>query len=155
MEFITKLLIFTLFVTVCGCVSGKKRENDSVLSYLNGDNYSVTSSVGGVPIGVSRKKATVRIWGRLVVDLIPLPEPLKYQHLVLTQGTQEVLRTLTDSEGKFEFASAIPNGRYQIQLQSERYSAIQEIKIESYELGDLQVLAKPLNAKSPLETRGE
>ena len=63
-----------LFVAISGCVSGPAQEKKSAGNYLNGEHYSETGSVLGVPIVERRVKNTIlRGMIRMEDPLEPIP----------------------------------------------------------------------------------
>jgi hypothetical protein len=130
------LIAATLF---SGCVHGPKRENDNVLSYLNGENYQAPAE--GIPLAMTRQSPVTHISGVLYVETSPLPEPLKYQTLVLSRGQSELARVMTDAQGKFIFSGEIPNGSYAISLISEHFRLNTVLNVSAYKTEGLKLIA--------------
>ena len=126
------------------CISGPKRENDSPLDYLNGNNYRAGSAAGVLPF-VKRQAPATSVSGILLIEASPLPLPLKYQTVVLARGSNEVARTLTDATGNFILAGEISNGSYVIKLDSAKFSMSQNLEILDYKTEGLRLIAAAKN----------
>jgi hypothetical protein len=121
------------------CVHGPKRENDNVLSYLNGENYQAPAE--GIPLAMTRQSPVTHISGVLNAENTPLPEPLKYQTLVLSRGQSELARVMTDAQGQFIFSGEIPNGSYSITLISEHFKLNSVLNVSAYKTEGLKLIA--------------
>jgi hypothetical protein len=138
--FVTKFAaILGLALVTSSCVHGPKRENDNVLSYLNGENYQAPAE--GIPLAMTRQSPVTHISGVLFVDTSPLPEPLKYQTLILSRDLTEIARVMTDAQGRFIFSGEIPNGSYSITLVSEHFRLNTVLNISAYKTEGLKLVA--------------
>ena len=131
----------TLLLLISGCVSGPKRENDSPAAYLNGNNYHESANVLGVPV-IERQRTSTKITGTLVIDAKPLPEPLKFQTLILSKEKKEILRTRSDSQGVFTFSGDIPDGSYTLAIVSDHYRAERALEISATTTEAVQIMAE-------------
>jgi hypothetical protein len=77
----------------------------------------------------------------LFVDTSPLPEPLKYQTLILSRDLTEIARVMTDAQGRFIFSGEIPNGSYSITLVSEHFRLNTVLNISAYKTEGLKLVA--------------
>lgn len=134
---LTSALVIALVIS--GCVHGPKRENDNVLSYLNGENYQAPAE--GIPLAYTRQSPVTHISGVLLVDTQPLQEPLKYQTLVLTRGQTEIARVMTNAQGQFIFSGEISNGSYSITLVSEHFKLNTVLNVSAYKTEGLKLIA--------------
>ncbi|OFZ55373.1 MAG: hypothetical protein A2428_13625 [Bdellovibrionales bacterium RIFOXYC1_FULL_54_43] len=148
----TRVILITAFAFSVGCTSGPKRENDSPLDYLNGNNYRAGSPQGLSPVFV-RQAVARTVSGTLFIDTASLPLPLKHQTLVLTRENKEIARAMTDAKGEFTLTGDIENGNYTITVESNRYALSKEIAVTSYKTEGLELLASTRDAKSPTQSQ--
>ena len=122
------------------CATGPKRENDSALDYLNGHNYQAGSPVGIGP-SVKRQAPARAVSGMLLINSDPLPLPLKYQMVVLTQNGNEIARSMTDSNGEFVLTGDISSGTYTVAIDSSKYVLSQTLVVSGYKTEGLRFIA--------------
>jgi len=109
-----------------------------------GKNYDQIGSVlPFTPIG-DRKVMLTTIEGELMLDLKPMPIPLKYQKLDLVKAKKVISSTSSDSNGKFKFTDKISNGNYEIRVNSKKYSAAYSIEVGSSKIQNLRIFASKL-----------
>ena len=139
-------LIVLAMVYLAACVTGEG-ERKSPLNVLNADHYQSAPMVGydGVVIPIlKRKDKLTTVSGRLVVGEALNEVPLKFQKIQILKGKNTMSEITTDANGNFVFNAALANGKYSLFLPSKKYIANASIEVQSYEIKNLVVQAKPL-----------
>jgi hypothetical protein len=90
---------------------------------------------------LERQPKTRKVEGVLLIEDRSAQTPVKYQTLVLRKDQKEVLRAMSDSEGKFLFAGALENGTYTIELVSDEYEASTDLDVSEHETRGVQIFA--------------
>ena len=133
-------VVLFLTLSLGACARGPKRENDNALDYLNGNNYRAVPN--GIPIIIDHQSPLTTISGSLLISRgLPIPEPLKYQTLLLMLGKKEIARTSTDASGTFTFTGYISNDEYKIVSLSQKYPVNEFLKITQYKTTGIRLFA--------------
>jgi hypothetical protein len=145
-----QFLLFSVSAAILSeCTYGPKQKDKSFLEALNGEHYDTgltTSSVSGgsahpyptIPI-LKRRRATVQIRGKLILNQSPMPFPLAHQELELIQDSkiQETVRT--DGGGVFTFLGDFSDGAATIRLNSGRYKGEKSIQIRGFRMEGIEL----------------
>lgn len=129
-------------VLLTGCVTGPKTEKKNALEVLNGENYQVNATGGAgpvyVPLNLERRVRVTRIAGhvRLAGDAFA-PYPPRVEVALLDGQDRELERTMTDSDGAFQFARTLPNGRYRLRTTTPQFDGDLPFDVSAYEVKDL------------------
>ena len=89
MKKFTTLILALMFAGVLArCAHDSKKQNNDTLDYLNGNNYQTPGT--GIPIVSDQKSPLSTISGSLLMTTsTSIPEPLKYQTLILIDGKKK------------------------------------------------------------------
>ncbi len=129
-----------------GCVYGPKTKDKTFLESLNGKHYESPSSgqpssIGQIPV-VKRRRANVRISGKLSLVDENIPLPLSHREILLIQESKVCARTRSETNGSFVFFGDFIDGPAFIRLESEQYMGEIAIQIKGFEVGNLDLYAK-------------
>ena len=136
------LLLGFLVPGLSGCSASppKLNSDSSAIQSLNGENYQLPFGADGNILKQGGSHTVIT--GQLVIQNdLPIPEPLKYQKMILMDGSKEIGTAVSDGGGKFTFTGDIGNGVYRIVLDSSKYTADQQLKVTQYKIDDIQVFA--------------
>lgn len=138
---------FPYFVILLGilnsCTHGPATENKSPLNYLNGENYQANTTLGPIPISVTRVVKNTKIRGQCFFknpkenNLDDFKYPVKYKRIAIIKDGIKSKETATDSQGYFEFNAIFNNGEYIITISDKDYKGQLTINVESYQLDNI------------------
>lgn len=140
--------LLSIFILLTSCVHGPKAERKSVLNYLNGQHYSQSANVLGVPV-IQRQSVVTTVSGTVLFDAGGLPFPVKNQHiLILNAKGTAVAAAFTADDGSFQLRGILENGTYRLYLNSTKYEGELRFRVDSYQISGLRIHASEKQAAS-------
>jgi hypothetical protein len=129
---------FALALSLIDCAHGPETKT-SALEALNGTHYEGTEGARppSLPI-VKRRESNSLVSGTLLVIRDGVPAPLANEKLQLLQDGSVRAETFSGSGGRFQFSAALPNGRIELRVVSDRYVGAQELFLRGYRLSDVE-----------------
>jgi hypothetical protein len=136
-------IFFACFgILISSCSHTSKVSESSAVQALNGNNYQSPVSGAGGGLSLRDGYSITRISGELLYEGgAAMPEPLRYQKIVLMRDQKAIARVMTDAGGAFVIAAEIPNGVYVITLDSTLYKVHQLLRVDKYKIEGLRVFA--------------
>jgi hypothetical protein len=138
------MMVFGFWVPMlggCSTSAPKLNSDSSAVQSLNGANYQLPFGADGNLLKQGGSHTVIS--GELVIlNGLPIPEPLKYQKLILMDGQKEIATAMSNSGGRFTFTGDISNGVYRIILVSPNYAAEQQLNVNQYKIENIQVFAR-------------
>jgi hypothetical protein len=125
-------IFFACFgILISSCSHTSKVSESSAVQALNGNNYQSPVSGAGGGLSLRDGYSITRISGELLYEGgAAMPEPLRYQKIVLMRDQKAIARVMTDAGGAFVIAAEIPNGVYVITLDCKQRNQSRHFSME-------------------------
>lgn len=104
-----KSVSLLVVLLLSSCVSGPEEKGRTVADRLNGENYSRTDNIGGVPV-LERKPALRTLSGRAFCGTGLSQSPVNHAAIQLFDGDNAVASASTDSGGSYLIRASLEVG---------------------------------------------
>lgn len=145
MPLVKKIAIALLsFITSSAC-QVTEIDQKNVRNPFEGKNYDRQTGFVLPVASIGDKKVDLTtIEGELLLDLKPIPIPLKNQKLNLIKGDKLVSSVSSDSDGRFKFFGEFRNGKYEIQIESKKYNTHYPLEVKSSQIKNIKFLVREM-----------